>query len=86
MSNRRQHARTPFQSAVKLIHPSLGCVTVTTRDVSDGGLFLLTKDMPMPPVGSIVQIQALAFGESAPILKAKIVRATPDGVGLMFCS
>lgn len=59
-------------------------MTVTSYDVSDSGLLLLVKDVPLPPVGTIVEVQALAFGDEAPVLKAKIVRTTPDGVGLMF--
>ncbi len=85
MKDQRRHARTPFHSEVRVTHPTMGSVVVMMRDFSDGGLFLLTKDLPVPPVGTIVEVQALCFGDQAPVLKAKIVRSNADGIGLMFC-
>lgn len=66
------------------MHPSFGSMILTSQDISDGGLFLLTQGRAMPPVGSMVEVQSLVFGEAAPVLQAKIVRQTDDGIGLMF--
>ena len=80
----RTDHRTPMKCMVKVTHPSIGDVTVSTRDISDGGLFLLTEEIPMPPVGTIVEGQVQGMGEAAPILKMQIVRLEPAGVGLKF--
>lgn len=66
------------------MHPSFGSMVVMTRDVSDGGVFLLMKEADRLPVGTVLEIQSLAFGESAPVLKAKVVRVSADGIGLVF--
>ncbi len=73
-----------FESEVKVSHPSFGSAVLMMRDFSDGGMFVYTKDIQMPPIGSFIEVQALAFGENAPVLRAEIVRATEKGVGLMF--
>jgi len=69
---------------VKVSHPSIGEVMVNTRDISDGGLFLLTESISMPPVGTIVQGQVQGMGIEGPILKLEIVRLEPAGTGLKF--
>lgn len=84
MSENRIHPRTPMKCQVKVTHPSIGEVMVNTRDISDGGIFLLTEDTAMPPVGSIVQGQVQGMGADGPILKLEIVRVVPAGVGLKF--
>lgn len=81
--NRTDH-RTPMKCKVKVSHPSIGDVLVTTRDISDGGVFLLTENIPMPPVGTIVQGQVQGMGEIAPILNMQIIRMEPAGIGLKF--
>ena len=82
--SQRQEVRTPMKCQIKVSHPSIGEVIVSTRDISDGGVFLLTENIPMPPVGEIVQGQVQGMGETAPILNMKIVRMEPAGVGLKF--
>ena len=84
MENRRRYARTLFNSDVKVTHPSIGTIVVMSYDVSDGGLFLLMTEAQMPPLGSTIDLQALAFGDEAPVLKAKVVRKTEKGIGLQF--
>jgi len=81
--NRTDH-RTPMKCQVKVAHPSIGEITVTTRDISDGGIFLLTENIQMPPVGTIVQGQVQGMGIEGPILKLEIVRLEPAGTGLKF--
>jgi len=83
-SDKRDNLRTPMKCQVKVTHPNIGEVMVNTRDISDGGLFLLTESIPMPPVGTIVQGQVQGMGIEGPILKLKIVRLEPAGIGLKF--
>ena len=82
-SDKRDDHRTPMRVQVKVSHPSIGDIRVCTRDISDGGIFLLTEDIQMPPMGSIVlgQVQGMP---DAPILKMEIVRIEPAGIGLKF--
>jgi hypothetical protein len=86
MIENRQYERTDFEAEVELRHPSLGRVILKSRDVSDGGLFLIANGTDeLPPIGSMVEVRALVFGDAAPILKATVVRTTADGIGLMYC-
>lgn len=82
--SQRQDNRTPMKCQIKVSHPSIGDVIVSTRDISDGGVFLLTENIDMPPVGTVVQGQVQGMGETAPIIQMKIVRMEPAGVGLKF--
>jgi len=84
MSDTRNDPRTPMKCQVKVSHDSIGDILVNTRDISDGGIFLLTEDINMPPVGTVVQGQVQGMGMVAPILKMQIVRIEPSGIGLKF--
>lgn len=86
MAEERSSPRIPMKARVKVSHPSIGEVLVDTRDISDGGVFLLTEDIEidMPPLGTIVEGQVQGMAEAAPVLKMEIVRAEPAGLGLRF--
>jgi hypothetical protein len=56
-----------------------------TRDLSNGGAFLVTQGIELPPIGSILEGQVQDLQEEAPIVKMKIVREEADGVGVKFC-
>ena len=83
MRERRQHIRTAFRAHVKLMHPGVGEFDVEMRDMSDGGLFLLTTRHDDFPIGELVRIQALDL-EDAPVLTARVMRHEATGIGLMF--
>jgi len=83
MQEKRQHIRTAFSANIRLMHPAVGELQVGMRDMSDGGVFLFTGDRNDLAIGDTVEIQALDI-EDAPVLKARIVRREPDGIGLMF--
>lgn len=84
MSESRNHIRTPMKCQVKVWHDSIGEIVVNTRDISDGGIFLLTEDIDMPPIGTILTGQVQGLAGAAPIVKMEIVRVEPAGVGLKF--
>ena len=84
MSEHRSSPRTPIKCQVKVTHPSIGEGLVNTRDISDGGIFLITEDIAMPPIGTIVSGQVQGMGAEGPILKLEIVRMEPVGIGLKF--
>lgn len=85
MANRRKHIRTPLATRIKITHPSIGSVVVTTRDVSDGGVYLVTSGVAMPPVGTVVEGQVQGPVGDLPVVKMRIVRSDSEGFGLTFC-
>lgn len=82
--DKRTNHRTPMKVQVKVSHPSIGNIIVPTRDISDGGIFLLTEDIDVPPIGTIVEGQVQGMEVEGPILKLEIVRMEPAGIGLKF--
>ena len=84
MEEKRQHIRTTVSASVKLMHPSFGSLKVKTRDMSHGGLFIMTGSELDLPIGTEISVQALDMFEEAPIVKAKIVRIESQGIALQF--
>jgi hypothetical protein len=82
----RLHPRTPMKVRVKILHSSIGELDVVTRNISDGGLFLVTEPTRMPNIGEIVEAQVQGMLDNPPIIRARIVRMENDGVGLQFVS
>jgi len=83
MQERRKHIRTTFRAHVKLMHPVVGECEVEMRDMSDGGVFVLTPNRDDFPVGEVVQIQSLDI-DDAPVLSARVMRHEAEGIGLKF--
>lgn len=84
MSENRRYIRTPMKCQLKVWHESFGELVVTTRDISDGGVFLLTEQIEMPPVGTVLKGQVQGMAAAAPIVEMEIVRVEPAGIGLKF--
>lgn len=84
MSDSRRHPRIPMKAQVKISHESFGELVAATKDISDGGIFLLTENSEMPPIGTIIEGQVQGLTGDAPVLKMEIMRLTPDGIGLKF--
>ncbi len=86
MTNQRQYQRTPIKCRLKLWRDDMEEVIVQTRDVSDGGLFLLMDSSIIDehPVGTIVKGQIQGMMDDAPIVTMEVVRTTEDGVGLRY--
>ena len=80
----RQYVRTSLTSKVKLTHPDTGTIEVKTKDISDGGIYVLSAMSDLPPVGSQVKVQLIATPFEAPVLNMILVRIEPDGMGLKF--
>ncbi|TQV76072.1 PilZ domain-containing protein [Exilibacterium tricleocarpae] len=83
-SDQRRCPRTPLKCRIKITHVSIGEIEVNTRNISDGGVFIVTGDIEMPPVGTVVVGQVQGMPEPAPLLDMEIVRVEPEGVGLRF--
>ncbi len=84
MNDKREHLRHPLAVEVRISHPDIGELIVKTKNISDGGLFILVEPAEMPPIGEIVQGQVLGEVDDLPIVTMKIVRTEEDGLGLQF--
>ncbi len=84
MKEKRQFPRTSVTIEVRVWHESFGEMVVKTRDVSQGGVFLVTGAAAMPPVGTVLEGQVLGREGDLPVVKMEIVRMEPSGVGLRF--
>lgn len=82
--DKRQHVRTSFACQIKITHESVGELLVKTRDISDGGVFVVLEPEQIPPVGTRLTGQVQGLLDDAPILKLEVVRVEPAGVGLRF--
>jgi len=86
-SEQRRHLRIGLVVEIELTLPEQKKVVVRTRNISDGGLFLVLDDTEMPPIGTEVQVRLknqLGDGKEPPINRATVVRHGPDGIGLAF--
>jgi len=81
---KRRHTRTPFVCRIKIIHESVGELLVKTRDISDGGVFVVLEPEHIPPIGTQVRGQVQGLMEDAPVLAMEVVRVESGGVGLRF--
>ena len=82
--DKRQYERTPLRTSIRITHDTFGELLVKTRDISHGGVFLLTTDLPMPPIGTIIEGQVQDEYGERPIVRMEIVRVESGGIGLMF--
>lgn len=84
--NKRRYPRVKIPLNVSLVFSEEGNVYAVTRDISDGGIFLLLDQAVMPEIGHFVkvQVQGMGGGESAPWVRMEVVRTESDGVGLMI--
>lgn len=84
-SDRREHLRTALSAKVKVTHAEFGTQLFSTRDISDGGVFIVMADEPFSPdIGDRVQVQVQGLPVPAPVLDMVVVRKTNDGFGLQF--
>lgn len=84
MEEKRKHIRNPISVSVKISHPKIGEKIVKTKNISNGGLFILVEPTEMPPPGEIVEGQIQGMPEDPPVVKMKIVRIEKEGLGLQF--
>ena len=85
MDETREHVRIPLSVPVKVMHADFGEKIFKMRDMSEGGVFLLTgNDLPSP-IGTIVKIQVQGMLEDAPVLDAEVIRKDKDGTALKYC-
>lgn len=83
-NDKRQSPRTPMACRIKIQHESIGEIVVQTRDISDGGVFVVMDGEQMPPEGAIVSGQVQGMMHEAPVVTMEVVRVEPEGLGLKF--
>ncbi|PXX91658.1 PilZ domain-containing protein [Marinobacter vulgaris] len=84
-NDRRIHNRTAMSAKVRVTHDELGDFVFSTRDISDGGVFVVVDTEPfVPSIGDRVQVQVQGLPVPAPVLDMVVVRKTIDGFGLQF--
>jgi hypothetical protein len=74
-----------MSAKVRVTHEELGEFVFSTRDISDGGVFVVVDTEPFTPlIGDNVQVQVQGLPVPAPVLEMVVVRKTNDGFGLQF--
>jgi hypothetical protein len=74
-----------MSAKVKVSHSVFGEFVFSTRDISDGGVFIVVDTEPFSPeLGDKVTVQVQGLPVPAPVLNMIIVRKTNDGYGLQF--
>jgi len=86
MNEQRRHPRIEMRLKVQISHESMDSVVLVTRDISQSGIYLVTDDAELPPVGTIVEGQVQGEVEDPPQVQMEVVRVEPEGVGLRFLS
>lgn len=83
--DRREHIRTAMTAKVKVVHEKLGEFVFPTRDISDGGVFIVVESESFEPaIGDRVSVQVQGLPVPAPVLTMVVVRRAEDGYGLQF--
>jgi hypothetical protein len=85
MDNKREHKRTPLKVQLRIDHPLHGQMLVTTRDISESGVFVVIDDAQrLLQIGEVVSGQVQGLPIPAPVVQMQVVRFEPSGVGLIF--
>lgn len=84
--DKRQHSRLPVELTVEVSCPGRDAMVLRTRDISDSGVFLQKGEAELPAVGTELRLKVTVSlsGDDPPVVKARVVRATDDGIGISF--
>ena len=85
MTDKRKDSRLGIKLEVEL-HTKEQELSLQTRDLSQGGVYLSAQQSNPPAEGSIVEIKIKqALGEDEPpLVKARVVRVDSNGIALAF--
>jgi len=86
MENRKSPRRDVILD-VELSYPSGDKQVVSTRDISEGGIFLILDQLDRPVLGELVGVKLKgdsAEKETLPGTEAIVVHQEPQGIGLAF--
>lgn len=86
-SENRKHLRIGLVVEIELTLPDSPPMDVRTRNISDGGLYIILDKIQLPAIGTEVMVRLknqLGDGEEPPLNRALVVRHETDGMGLQF--
>jgi hypothetical protein len=86
LTEKRKHERYNETLEIKVTWPDKETRIGTTRDFSDGGTFILINFYPQPSTDMemLLQLNSLVGGNEAPVLRARVVRTTAEGIAFEF--
>jgi len=85
--DKRKFPRKNVTLSIKITYPSGESQTVSTRDISDGGLFLILDKLDKPSIGELVTVELFDNSQNIEVLPssdAVVVRQESAGIGLSF--
>lgn len=87
MKDARANERIEAPLDIHVTWPAMGQVKrATTKDFSDGGAFVYVVFDPRPAIEDemSLQLNGSVLGKEPPVLKARVVRVTDEGVAFRF--
>ena len=84
---KRAHERQTITIPTEILDPpELGNVNLVTRDLSEGGAFILLDREKCPPMGRVVTLRmpGILWGEKLSTISARVVRVTDERMALQF--
>ena len=85
--NQRRFERFNVSMMIELVYPDGTTHQCQTKNISEGGLFVILPNAPFPPLGEMVNLQKLPDQEittELPNDTAVVVHKDDDGIGLAF--
>lgn len=85
-SDNRRFARIPLPMDIEVRFADGTQVEMVTVDISNGGAFIKVEPGQCPAIGSELQLKVKGQlgGEEPPTVRARVVRTTPEGMGVEF--
>lgn len=86
MEERRRFERRPATIRVEIIHPSIGTLIGTTKDISDGGAAVVLENQPLPPPGTdvLVRFHRVVGTINDEPVPMRVMHQNRNVIGLMF--
>lgn len=86
MIDQRKQERVEVEIEIRVNWLEKRMEVTTTFNYSDGGILAKNPFDDIPAVGTLMTLQVTARAENkeAPVLSAKVVRATSDQIAFMF--
>ena len=84
---KRKFPRKEIILSVKISYPTGESQLVHTRDISDGGMFLILEELDRPIIGELVSVELTDENDNKDVLpssEAVVVREESEGIGLSF--
>ncbi len=84
---KRKYPRRPIDLKIEIKYPSGQTELAHTRDISEGGLFLLLSEAAQPVLGEVIGLSQVAGPDSPETLpsgEAVVVHRAQDGIGVAF--